>query len=129
LSYDDSQFDLVLTSDTLEHVPDFLGALAEIRRVLKPDGLHIFTIPVIWDRQTRERALITSGELLHRLPPSYHGQPTGNAADLLVFHEFGGDVVGTIREAGFNLSLVQDKRNPTLVTFVAHKSSSQDDHA
>ena len=124
-----TKFDLVLTSDTLEHVPDFERALAEIRRVLKPDGLHIFTIPVIWDRKTRARASVTNGELVHHLPPSYHGEPTGHAADFLVFHEFGADVVGKVRDAGFDLSLVQDARNPTLVTFVARKTSSQDDHA
>ena len=129
LSYGDAVFDLVLTSDTLEHVPDFPAALAEIRRVLKPDGLHIFTIPVIWDRATRERASIHDGELVHHLPPSYHGEPSSDPADFLVFHEFGADVVGTIREAGFDLSLVRDARNPTLTTFVARKTSTQDHHA
>jgi SAM-dependent methyltransferase len=129
LSYGDDIFDLVLTSDTLEHVPDFDRALAEIRRVLKPDGLHIFTIPVVWDRQTRERASVIDGELVHHLPPSYHGEPTGNAADFLVFYEFGADVIANIRGAGFELSLVQDARNPTLVTFVARKTSTQDEHA
>ena len=50
LSYANGSFDLVLTSDTLEHVPDCERALAEIRRVLKPRGMHIFTIPVVWDQ-------------------------------------------------------------------------------
>jgi SAM-dependent methyltransferase len=40
LSYGDGMFDLVVNSDTLEHVPDFDRALAEIRRVLKPGGLR-----------------------------------------------------------------------------------------
>jgi SAM-dependent methyltransferase len=44
LSYENKEFDLVLTSDTLEHVPDFKAALSEIHRVLKPGGMHIFTI-------------------------------------------------------------------------------------
>lgn len=121
LSYSDGTFDLVLTSDTLEHVPDFPRALAEIQRVLKPGGLHIFTIPVIWDRATRVRASMANGELVHHLPPSYHGRPSDDASDFLVFHEFGADVVGTVREAGFDLSLVQDTINPTLATFVARK--------
>lgn len=124
LSYSDGTFDLVLTSDTLEHVPDVPRALAEIRRVLKPGGLHVFTIPVIWDRTTRKRASATNCELIHHLPPSYHGSPSSNAADFLVFHEFGGDVASTIREAGFDLSLVRDTTNPALTTFVARKISS-----
>jgi SAM-dependent methyltransferase len=129
LSYGDNMFDLVLTSDTLEHVPDFPRALAEIRRVLKPGGLNVFTIPIVWDRQTRKRASVTNGEVIHHLPPSYHGEPSDNAADFLVFYEFGGDVCDMVREAGFDLSIVQDARNPTLTTFVARKSTSQDDHA
>ena len=36
LSYADSSFDLVLTSDVLEHVPGPYAAHAEIRRVLRP---------------------------------------------------------------------------------------------
>jgi len=32
LTYADASFDLVLSSDTLEHVPDFRAALRETRR-------------------------------------------------------------------------------------------------
>ena len=45
LTYADASFDLVLTSETLEHVPDLKVALGEIHRVLVPGGRHIFTIP------------------------------------------------------------------------------------
>ena len=45
LSYPDASFDLVLTSDTLEHVPDPHAALRETRRVLRPGGRHVFTVP------------------------------------------------------------------------------------
>ena len=38
LSYGDAEFDLVLTSDTLEHVPNPRLALRETRRVLRPGG-------------------------------------------------------------------------------------------
>ena len=45
LSWDDGTFDLVLTSETLEHVPDPRLALRETRRVLRPGGRHVFTVP------------------------------------------------------------------------------------
>ena len=47
LTYPDDAFDLVLTSESLEHVPDLDAALSEIRRVLVPGGRHIFTVPVL----------------------------------------------------------------------------------
>ena len=47
LTYPDDSFDLVLTSESLEHVPDLAAALREILRVLVPGGRHIFTIPLL----------------------------------------------------------------------------------
>jgi SAM-dependent methyltransferase len=111
LTYDDEAFDYILTSDTLEHVPDFDLALSEVRRVLKPDGKHIFTIPVIWERGTRNRKA---------LPPSYHGGPKAN--DSLVIHEFGGDVVERIANAGFDVEVRQDPKNALVSTFLCTKS-------
>jgi SAM-dependent methyltransferase len=37
--------DLVWCSETLEHIPDVAHALVEIRRVLKPDGRLLLTVP------------------------------------------------------------------------------------
>lgn len=122
LSYSDAMFDLVLTSDTLEHVPHLDAALTEIRRVLKPEGLHIFTVPVVWDRDTRVRASVVGDELVHHLPPSHHGAPSQDSTDFLVFHEFGRDIGDRIEAAGFELSVVRDPRNPALTTFVARRA-------
>jgi SAM-dependent methyltransferase len=41
----DAQFDVVLCSEILEHVPDFDGTLAEMARVLKPGGRLYATMP------------------------------------------------------------------------------------
>ena len=45
LPHADGAFDLVVHSDTLEHVPDPVRGLAECRRVLKPRGLLILETP------------------------------------------------------------------------------------
>ncbi len=41
----DAGFDVVIACDVLEHVPDDAAAFREIRRVLRPGGLAILTVP------------------------------------------------------------------------------------
>lgn len=89
LTYKDNQFDLVLHSETLEHVSNPSQAMAECRRVVKKDGIILFTIPIVWDRPTRQRAKIEKGKIKTLLKRSYHGFKTD---DYLVFYEYGFDV-------------------------------------
>ncbi len=54
LPYQKHYFDFVIASEILEHLTDDLKALAEIKRVLKPNGLLAITIPnynfpFLWD--------------------------------------------------------------------------------
>jgi SAM-dependent methyltransferase len=121
LSYADETFDYVLTSDTLEHVPDFDVAMLEIRRVLKPGGKHIFNIPILWDRVTRRRAQIVDGKVQHLLPPSYHAGPQPDRSDYLVFNEFGSDVVERIEQSGLTVDVYQDRSNSLISTLVARR--------
>jgi SAM-dependent methyltransferase len=92
LPFSEDSFDLVLHSDTLEHVKNPIHALTECRRVLRPDGMLAFTTPVIIGRMTRSRT---------GLPPSFHGTPEGRDVNLLVHTEFGADVWTFVIEAGF----------------------------
>ena len=99
LSYADASFDLVLTSDTLEHVPDPRLALRETRRVLRAGGRHVFTVP---HDPRRERTRSREG-----LPAQHHGRGGGpfalvtRQADMLAHTDFGADVEEILREAGF----------------------------
>jgi ubiquinone/menaquinone biosynthesis C-methylase UbiE len=43
--YAASSFDIVLCVETLEHVPDYRSALAELLRVLKPTGTLVVSVP------------------------------------------------------------------------------------
>jgi hypothetical protein len=108
-TYTDAAFDIVLSSDTLEHIPDFRAALSETRRVLRPGGRHIFTVPVVWTHENTEvRARIgDDGEIEHLMPALYHGRGSGAyrfipvGVDLLAFTEFGRDIVEHLRAADF----------------------------
>jgi SAM-dependent methyltransferase len=99
LTYPDGAFDLVLTSETLEHVPDFRRALAETRRVLRSGGRHLFTVPV---DPRLERTRSRDG-----LEPVHHGRGGGPFAlvtrrnDMLAFTDFGLDLPEILREQGF----------------------------
>ena len=123
LTYADASFDLVVNSDVLEHVPDVERALSEIYRILKPGGLYIFTVPVVWVQpKTRQRAEIRHGQLEHKLSPSYHGSELEGKSDFLVFYEFGRDFTQTCENVGFAVRVEKDARNPAVATFVAERT-------
>jgi len=48
LPFDDRSCDVVFSITVLEHVMDYDAALAEIARVLKPDGLSVHVFPARW---------------------------------------------------------------------------------
>ena len=104
LSYRDESFDLVLTSETLEHVPNFDGALKEIYRILKPGGFHIFTIPVrpCLESTFARREIAPDGSIVDHAPPVSH---PGGDWGYPVFTEFGLDVVNIVDRAGFSTSV------------------------
>ncbi|MDH4201284.1 MAG: class I SAM-dependent methyltransferase [Phycisphaerae bacterium] len=45
LPYEDGSFDIVMSFDVLEHLPNVAQHLREVRRVLKPDGYYLFQTP------------------------------------------------------------------------------------
>ena len=115
LPYADRTFDIVVHSDTLEHVkhPDI--GLRECRRVTRPGGACIFTVPVIVGRLTRSR---------RGLPPSFHGHPACTDPDCLVHTEFGADVWTYVLEAGFTACELVHFRYPAGLAIVAHRNRS-----
>jgi SAM-dependent methyltransferase len=46
MTFADDSFDAVICSHVLEHIPDDEKAMAEIRRVLKPDGWALLQVPI-----------------------------------------------------------------------------------
>lgn len=45
LPFDDSQFDFLVNSHVIEHMPDTIRAVLEWHRVVKPNGLILFNVP------------------------------------------------------------------------------------
>lgn len=43
--YEDEEFDRIVIVDFLEHIPDDAGFVAELDRILKPDGVVIINVP------------------------------------------------------------------------------------
>jgi len=128
LSYGVNAFDWVLHSETLEHVPNFRRSWLEIYRVLKPGGVCIFTIPVVWDgRKSRTRARLNNGSIAYDLPASYHGLAGEEKSDYLVFHEFGEDCLDEIQSYGFEIGMIKDSINPALACFFAFKPKNAAD--
>jgi len=109
LPYAEATFDIVVHSDTLEHVPDPLQAMRECQRVLRRKGFCAFTVPVVIDRLTRLRA---------GLPPSFHGTENQTSEDYLVHTEFGADVWKLAFQAGFAEVRVFSLEYPAGLAFV-----------
>jgi len=124
LTFPASQFDLVITSDIMEHVRRPYRAFREIKRVLKPGGAHIFSIPVLdpMPKNTVYRVDTSGDEDIFLLPPHYHNE------DSLVYTDFGEDMIARLEEeVGVEVGLHRIRReNPPelrrVITFIIKKS-------
>jgi SAM-dependent methyltransferase len=112
LALGSDSFDLVVHSDTLEHVPDPVRGLAECRRVRADGGACLFTVPVIVGRLSRSR----SG-----LPASYHDAPGTTDEAQRVHTEFGADVWQTALAAGFRGCEIFSLEYPAALVLIARK--------
>jgi ubiquinone/menaquinone biosynthesis C-methylase UbiE len=77
LPYPDGAFDAVFGFGVLHHIPDWQGALAEVGRVLKPDGVYFLEelYPTLYQN------FITRHILLHPTEDRFGGQELKKALD------------------------------------------------
>jgi glycosyltransferase involved in cell wall biosynthesis len=130
LTYKDEQFDLVISSDIMEHVRHPWEAFQETWRVLKPGGYYIFSIPVQvpMSKQTVFRVDTSGKEDIHLLEPIYHSapKPKGGRQESLVYVDFGEDIVEKLEQIGYQVNLISPNQQANcdihrLITFVAKK--------
>lgn len=112
LPFEEGSFDLVVHSDTLEHVEGPIRALSECYRVLKPGGALCFTVPIVVGRMTRDR---------YGLSGSYHGDPSVGATDFVVHSEYGVDAWTQVMRAGFDNVSIFSIDYPTALALTARK--------
>ncbi len=88
MTFPDESFELVVHSETIEHVGEPSCALREAARVLRPGGRQVYTVPLLHTRSNRCRARMDEeGKATHLAPPSFHGCD----AEDLVLWELGSD--------------------------------------
>jgi SAM-dependent methyltransferase len=123
LTLADESVDLVVSSDIFEHVRDPMPAFAELFRVLRPGGHHIFTVPIFWPFSPTSTARVdwSGPEDVFLMDPVYHGSPTDPRGSL-VYTDFGMDLPEQLREIGFETCAHHGYRNA--VTFVSRKPAN-----
>lgn len=115
LSFPSASFDLVISTDVFEHVPDPYQAHKEVSRVLVPGGHHVFTVPYdstspLDDVRARRGP---SGEIHHFAEPIYHEDPMRPDDGALVFTIFGLEMIVNLARLGF-MTTVYRPWNPNL---------------
>ena len=106
LTFADESFDLILSLEVFEHVFDVEKAIAEIARVLRVGGAHIFSVPVRFPFPAETAVLATmsgDGEIDYKAPPRYH--VAGDQSKSLVVSEFGQDFIDLHASHGLKLTV------------------------
>jgi SAM-dependent methyltransferase len=127
--FPDASFDLVITQDVFEQVLNPTREFREIARILRPAGVHLFTVPFYRARQTLVRAVSSDEGIRHLEEPDYHGNPIDPEGSLVVT-EWGDDLPEHIFRSSGMLTTILETRDRTLglegeflEVFVSRKTS------
>ena len=109
LTFPDDFFDIILTSDVMEHVRLADRAHAEIKRVLRPGGFYIFTVPFLSD-QYETRTLIQVRDPHNPfddvvLRADFHEDGNAPGGRVAVYREYGLQLLYELEALGFTANL------------------------
>jgi rubredoxin len=95
-------YDVIIANHVLEHVDDFRKALAEVHRILKPNGFFICSFPMdpkieLVDEETEP---LSEAERIHRFGQNDHKRVFGLKADKLLI------------DAGFDVEVIDGTNYP-----------------
>lgn len=99
IPFEDSSFDLIITEDVFEHIDGYEKAFGEIQRVLRPNGHHIFTVPLHEGCSTISR--------IGNPKKIYHGDPLDAENGCIVMTDFGDDILQIIDRYGGHSHLIK----------------------
>ena len=107
LSFADNSFDIVISSEVFEHIPNAYKAFREVYRVLKPGGRHVFTVPFESTRfEDSIRAILDeNGNLQYLAKPEYHYDPLKPKEGILVYQIFSLEMMVKLSKIGFITNL------------------------
>ncbi len=98
LTFADDSFDIFITQDVMEHIPNPEHAFLEIARVLRKGGAHIFTTPIYLFTKSKPRIQFKDGKWVNIFPPVYHGNPIDEKGSLVTW-DWGDDIAELIDDA------------------------------
>ena len=93
-NFNNEVFDLVITQDVFEHLPDPKKALLEIQRTLKTGGYFISTIPLVNKfLSTTQKVKLEENQVVFLGESEYHGNPIDGKGSPVFWH-YGYDIAG-----------------------------------
>jgi SAM-dependent methyltransferase len=95
-SLEDALYDVIIACDVLEHVPDDRAALHELRRILRPGGVAVLTVPQKDppSKTDEDPAVTSEAEREERFGQKDH------------VRMFGDDFTDRVRQAGFSVDII-----------------------
>jgi len=114
LTFPDASFDVVVTSDVMEHVRLDDLAHREIRRILRPGGIYLFTVPHFRAPSSFIRVQVVNpadaSKDVFLTEKEYHGDANADGPGALSYRSYGTDLDDKLTALGFEVSYSMEDR-------------------